>query len=79
MQYADDGLRAFCGAKLRLLLVSRTFLFSHFSLRLLSPCTCALKGVNVSSHLEPSERADMQAHMTLVDNVFNSAEVSGVW
>lgn len=33
------------------------------------------QGVNVSSHLETSERADMLAYVTLVDNVFSSAEV----
>lgn len=37
------------------------------------------KGVNVSSHLNTAEKADMQAYMTLVDTVFHAAELYFAW
>lgn len=37
------------------------------------------KGITLSNHLESSQRADLKAHMTLVTNVFLSAELYISW
>lgn len=37
------------------------------------------KGITLSSHLDSSQRADLKAHMTLVTNVFLSAEMYISW
>lgn len=37
------------------------------------------KGITLSSHLDSSQRADLKAHMTLVTNVFLSAELYISW